>query len=420
MLLFNCKWRTILIIEISMIYLSEVLGGRVSDTSDVVVGRLKDIIIHPTTRPYPAPQLLVVHHQARGADFYIPYEYVANVSRGFVTLKTLLKNVVGGTPADNDIWLQRDVLDQQIVDVEGARVVRVNDLKLGTFEDEMSVLGIDISFKGILRRLGVAVLDIFGLFKVTLIDWRKAQVVGRVLKLDTISKDLTKLHPADLANIIEDLTVKHGSRLVRSLGPEAAAHVLEELDPHIQKTLINYLGPERAAGIMQEMSIDETVDLLKLLPRVEASKFLSYLQGSKLKKVEKLISYPDDTAGGLMTTEYLQARPDWTVEQATAEVRQLSPKLRSIMYLYITDEEGIFKGSVSVRQLLLGNPGEMLKNIMKRLHKRTVLTIDQSIKEVIMIMTKYDLYTAAVLDKDHKLVGVVTIDDVMRHLVPNA
>lgn len=402
-----------------MLYLSELLHSKVIDSSDELVGRLVDITIRPATAEYPSLQFLVVRRRGVG-EVFIPYEYVSNASRGSITLKTLIKSIIPGVPADNEIRLKRDVLDQQIVDVEGARVVRVNDLRLGVFENQTSVLGIDVSFKGILRRLGVSRLDVFSIIKVQLIDWRKAQVVGRVLKLDTISKDLTRLHPADLANIVEDLTVKHGSRLVRSLDAAAAAHVVEELDPRIKKTLIHYLGPERAAGIMQQMSVDEVVDFLKMLPRDEASKFLSYLQNGKLKKVESLIRYPDDTAGGIMTTDYIHARPEWTVAEAVAEIRRLSPRMRSIVYVYITDAEGAFKGSISVRRLLLAEPANVLKTIMKRLHRRTVLRLEQPIKEVVRVMTKYDLYTAAVLDHDHRLVGVVTIDDVMRHLVPRA
>ncbi|MSU75041.1 MAG: magnesium transporter [Candidatus Magasanikbacteria bacterium] len=403
-----------------MLYLSELLKRPIRDSSDTKVGRLIDVVVAPVSGEYPPLLFLLMEERRTRRRFFISYAYVANVSREEITLKHLFKTIPEGIASEGDVWLSRDILDEQIVDVEGARVVRVNDLRLGSFENELCVLGIDVSFKGILRRLGMGRLDIFDLWKVNLIDWRNAQLVKGVLKLDTILKDLVKIHPADLANIVEDLSLKQGSRLVRSLDAKAAAHVLEEMDPHIQKTLIHYLGPERAAKIVEQMSVDETVDLLKMLPREEAKEFLSYLQGSKLTKVKKLISYPEDSAGGLMTTEHVAARPEWTVLQTIDEVRRLSPRLRSLVHVYITDVEGLFKGSVSLRRLLLASSGEALRTIMKRLPRHTVLKIDDPINKVIKIMTKYDLYTAAVLDKDHKFVGVVTIDDVMRHLVPNA
>ncbi len=403
-----------------MLYLSELLKRPIRDSSDTKVGRLVDIVISPRAGEYPPLLFLVMEAKRTEQRIFISYAYVANVSREEIALKHLFKTIPEGAPADGAVWLCRDILDEQIVDVEGARVVRVNDLRLGTFENQLCVLGIDVSFKGLLRRLGLSGMDVFEMWPVNLIDWRKAQLVKGVLKLDTILKDLVKIHPADLANIVEDLSLKQGGKLVRSLDAAAAAHVLEELDPHIQKTLVHYLGPERASQIVAQMSVDETVDLLKMLPKQEATEFLSYIQGSKLAKVKKLISYSEDSAGGLMTTEHVAARPDWTVLQTIDEVRRLSDRMRSIVHVYITDDEGYFKGSVSLRRLLLARPGDALKNIMKRLPKRNVLKIDDSINKVIKMMTKYDLYTAAVLDKEHKLVGVVTIDDVMRHLVPNA
>lgn len=402
-----------------MSYFSQLLKTPVTDSADSVAGKLKDILISAEVGAYNPLRFLVIRAKD-GTEAFVPYEYVASISRSEIALGSQWAKIPRTKPEGNYIFLKRDVLDQQIVDVEGARVVRVNDLKIGLFENKMCVLGIDVSFKGIFRRLGIAALDWFDLFKVNLIDWRKAQLVKGALKLNIISKDLTRLHPADLANIVESLTVKHGSRLVRSLAASDAAHVLEELDPETQKTLVNYLGPDRAAKIMQEMSIDETVDLLQMMPRDQARKFLAALQGNKLQRVKNLIQYDKNTAGGLMTTDFVAARPDWTVAQAIGEVRRLSPTLRSIIHVYITDHDGYFKGSVSLRGLLVANSEQPLKDLMKRFPKRSTLRLDQSIKEVVRVMTKYDLYTAAVTDRENKLAGVVTIDDVMRHLVPRA
>ena len=402
-------------------YLSQLLKSSVTDSSDATVGVLKDVLIQPKVGVYNPLLYVVIRMKRGGAEVMVPYDYVSNVSSGEVALKNLWANVPQVESPADCVGLQKGVLDQQIVDVGGARVVRVNDLKLGEFQNQMCVLGIDVSFKGILRRLGLGGVDIFNLVKVNLIDWRKAQLIKHgVLKLNTISKDLTKLHPADLANIVEDLSVKRGSRLVRSLDPKAAAHVLEELDPQVQKTLITYLGPERAAQILEKMSIDEIVDLLQLLPKHEAKQFLSFLQGNTSAKVENLINYPNDTAGGLMTTDYVRAQPNWTVRETIEEIRRLTPQLRSLIHVYITDEAYNFVGSVSVRRLILTDPQECLDDIMKKLPSGTTLQLDHGLKDIIRIMTKYDLYTAAVIDEDHKLMGVVSIDDVMRQLAPNA
>ncbi len=403
-----------------MLYLSQILNSKVTDSSDKVVGRLKDILVKSKAGIYSPLDFLLVQGK-KGRKFYIPYECVENLSREEVTLKGLFEHIPADAPEEVHVYLDSHVLDKQIVDVGGARVVRVNDLKLGLFENKMCVLGIDISVKGLLRRLMLNNLDFLPFLKTRLIDWRKAQIVkGRTLRLDTISKDLTRLHPADLANIIEDLSVKQGSRLVRSLDADKAAQVLEEVEPEVQKILVNYLGPAKAADIIAKMPVDELTDLMQILPRAEAQKFLAYIQNGKLKKVEKLIRYDEDTAGGLMTTDFMVARPHWTVARTVEELKRVSPSMRSMLYIYITDDGGVFKGSVSLRRLLITEPERTLADIIKRLPPYSTLRPDYSLSEVMEIFTKYNLYTAAVLDDNKKMVGMVTIDDVMRRLKPKA
>jgi len=409
-----------------MAYLSKLLNTKITDSADKVIGRLKDVVIVPKSGEY-APLLFLLvkrnggHASPAGKeDFFISYDYVENIARDEIALKSPLSAISFQPPAGEYVLLGNDVLDQQIVDVEGARVVRVNDLRLGLFENRMCVLGIDISFKGILRRLGLAGFDVFDVLKVNLIDWRKTQPVKGILKLDTMSKDLIRLHPADLANIIEDLSIKHGSRLVKSLDTETAAKVMEEIEPALQKVLVNRLDPKQAAQIVSRMSTDEIVDLLKLLPKEEASKLISKLANVRFRKAEKLIRYDDDIAGGLMTTDFVSAGPDWTVERTVDEIRRVSPLMRSILYVYVVDAEGVFQGAISLRRLLMADAKDQLADLLKSLSPLPKLKITDHVSHIINFMTKYDLYMSAVVDESGKLVGVVSIDDIMRYLHPEA
>ena len=174
-----------------MAYLSQILNTKITDSADILVGRLKDVAIVPVAGEY-APLLFLLLKKHGQEEIFVPYEYVENISREEIALKNLISKIPTNGPTDEYILLSRDVLDQQIVDVGGARVVRVNDLRIGLFENKMCVLGIDISFKGLLRRLGLAWLVIINVFKVNLIDWRKTQPVKGALKLDTLSEDLIK------------------------------------------------------------------------------------------------------------------------------------------------------------------------------------------------------------------------------------
>ncbi|MDO8499149.1 MAG: CBS domain-containing protein [bacterium] len=404
-----------------MLYLSEILNVKITDSSDQVVGRLKDILIRSKAGVYPPLDFLLVRGK-KGAEFCIPYEYVLNLSHNEISLKNIFVNInTLPEPKQGFIKLQKDVLDQQIVDVGGARVVRVNDLKMGQVEDKMCVLGIDISLRGILRRLGMGWLDFFSVLPIKLIDWRKAQPVKRgMLQLDTISQDLTRLHPADLANIVESLNVRQGSKLMSSLDADTAAQVVEEMDPEVKKILVGHLGAEKASKIIDKMSSDEIVDLVQALSKTDAKDLLSRLHNGKLQKLKTLIEYGRDTAGGLMTAEVAAGRPDWTVKEATAEIKKMSPSMRSMLYMYITDKDGVFKGSVSLRRLLTAKPNQTMMDLIKRHPATSTLRVGQKIKDIVRVMTKYNLYTAAVLDEQKRLVGMVTIDDIMRQIFPKA
>ncbi len=404
-----------------MPYLSKLINSKISDSADEVIGRLEDVLVKPKTGEYSPLEYLVVKRPKHKRHVYIPYEAVENFSSEEVSLRVLFSkiNLLEEVP-NHYIYLNRDVMDQQIVDISGARVVRVNDLRIGDVDSKMSVLGIDISFRALLRRLGLTWLDVFNLFKVNLIDWRKAQPVEGVLKLDSVSKDLTRLHPADIANIVEDLSLKQGSSLVLSLDKNTAARVFEEIDPEIQKLFISNLNPEHAARISEKLSIDELVDLVQSLPEHQSKQLMEYVEQDRLKKLKKLLTYEDDTAGGLMTTEYLSCTPEETVHDAIEKIRRLTDTFRSINYIYVVDDKGKYKGVLSFRRLIVAKPETPLKNIMKKGEHLPVLHPKQSIKHVAHLMTKYDLNSVAVVDETNNFLGIVTVDDVMRLLVPNA
>lgn len=403
-----------------MLYLSQILGAKVNDSSDQTVGVLKDILIKSEPGVYSPLQALMVKDWKSQRHFFIPYHYVENLASEEVSLKTLENKIINYTPAPDDILLSKDVLDQQIVDTAGARVVRVNDLQIGLVEGKMGVLGIDISARGLLRRLGINHIFPFNLFKVNLIDWVKVQSVKGTLKLETLSKDLVKLHPADLANIIEDLNIKKSGELIRALDAETAAKILEETKPQARQILLRVLGAEKAAKISERMSIDEFVDLIKLLPYHEAKELCAYVQNGRKETVEKLLKYPNDTAGGLMTTEFISARPEMRVVEVIEEIKRVSDSFRSILYIYVVDEEGVYKGVVSLRRLLTAKPEETIERVMKNPRRLPCARVHQSIEEVAKLMTKYDLNSVAVVDNGHRLLGVITIDDVMRTLFPQA
>jgi Mg/Co/Ni transporter MgtE len=326
-------------------------------------------------------------------------------------------------PTSEDIIsLKESVLDKQIVDLAGMRVVRVNDLEFGRVGQLMCLVAIDISTRGLLRRLGLRGGPISNLFKPNFLEWKDIRLMDNKIRLSTDAQELVKLHPADIANIVEKMNVKQGSIFLQALDQNVAARVLEEIQPDIKKILVKSLGPERTAALMGKMSVDELVDLIQLLPGRESRELISKLPvDSKIQKVRKILEYDEDTAGGLMTTEYVSAHPETVIEKVIENIRSISHLHHSIQFIYVLDDTGKFMGVVSLRNLVVSDRQKKIKDIMRKPNRRLpTMTVDQSVENIAALMTKYNLLSVAVLDKDKKLVGVVTVDDVMRHLVPKA
>jgi len=262
-----------------MLYLSQLLNTKIRDNSDRVVGRLKDLLVYPKSGEYPPLEFLAVKIKGRKTLDFIPYEYVENFSHDAIDLKYLFSKIpFQKTVSGKFLWLKKYVLDQQIVDLKGQRVVRVNDLRIGYFEDEMCVLGIDISTKGLLRRLGIEWLDFFDMLHVDLIDWRDAQPIHGILKLDTAVKNLESIHTDKLANIIEDLNHVHQEKITNALTLQKAANVFERVTPELQNILIKHWGAKKASKILSRVSIKQVVNLIKKLPKDEAEIIMSSLK----------------------------------------------------------------------------------------------------------------------------------------------
>jgi len=405
-----------------MLYLSEVLNTDVQDSSDEIIGKLTDILIKQRAGVYSSVDFILVKDKKNKKINFIPYYLIENFGKGGVILRTRWSNIIEEKVAEDEyLKLNKDILDEQIVDTEGIRIVRVNDLQLGIFQEKMCVLGIDVSFKGLLRRMGIEWIDVFNFFKVYLIDWRKTQPIHGHLKINYLADGLVKLHPADLANIVEKLNLNEGILLLKTLDNDTAGRVLEEIQPEIQKILVKRLGSEEAAEVVAKMSIDEVVDLMQSLSDEEAESIMNRLPpGINSQRVKKMLYYPEDTAGGLMNTEFMSALPESTVEAVVNKIKESSPQYASILFVYIIDKTGCLLGVISLRRLLIAEKYQTMDEIMRNLAKIQVVDINQNIMDVAAKVTKYNLFSIAVVDKTGKMLGIVTVDDLMRFFLPRA
>jgi sporulation protein YlmC with PRC-barrel domain/flagellar motility protein MotE (MotC chaperone) len=353
------------------IFVSEVYKKPVLDQTGEEIGKLKDIIVG-LGDPFPAVTALVV---VSGKDTYlIPWDMVNLFNRRVISANMRVDGIKPMTVAPTDILIYRDLLDKQIVDINGAKLVRVNDLELGDVKGKLCLVAADIGLRGLLRRLGLEKRGerFFSVFKQkrqhTLISWSYVQTVEPKLTRLTLTvsrQKVSSLHPADLAEIISEVSQKERTAIFGSLDVDTAAEALHELEPSVQADIIDDMSKERASDILERMPPDEAADVLGDLPEAKAQELINLMEKEEAEDVQELMEHEEDTAGGLMTTEYLSFPPDMTVEEAIKELRLEAPNVETIYYLYILDQEEHLIGVLSLKNLILAVPQTLLSDIMK-------------------------------------------------------
>jgi CBS domain-containing protein/sporulation protein YlmC with PRC-barrel domain len=406
------------------IFLSDVLKKPVLDQIGEEIGKLKDITVG-LGDPFPAVTTLVV--AASKSTYLIPWEDVNLFIKRVISVNVLHRSLQPATTSPSDILICRDLLDKQIVDINGAKLVRVNDLRLGDVNGKMCLIAVDIGLRGFLRRLGIEVRGekFLALFHYripnTLIGWHYLQTVEpKLSKLTlTISRQkASKLHPADLAEIISEVSQKERTAIFGALDIETAAEALHELEPSVQADIIEDMSKEKASDILEQMPPDEAADVLGDLPEAKAEELMNLMEKDEAQDVKELLEHEEDTAGGLMTTEYLAFPPDMTVEDAIRELRLEAPDVETVYYLYILDDDERLLGVVTLKDLILARPEVLIQDIMRSPVKTLPLEAGQ--KDVAEFISKYNLLAAPVVDQDRVLRGIVTVDDVVDFLLPPA
>lgn len=406
------------------IFISDVFRKPVLDQTGEEIGRLKDLTVG-LGDPFPAVTTLVI--QSRKQTFLINWNQVNLFNKRVISANVLRKDLQTADPAPADVLICRDLLDKQIVDINGAKLVRVNDLRLGDVSGKMCLIAVDIGLRGILRRLGIEAQGerFLTLFRYrmpnTLIGWHYLQPVEPKLSRLTLTisrQKASKLHPADLAEIISEVSQKERSAIFGTLDVETAAEALHELEPSVQADIIDDMSKEKASDILEQMPPDEAADVLGDLPENKAKELIGLMEKEEAQEVRELLEHEEDTAGGLMTTEYIAFPPDMTVEDAIRELRLEAPDVETVYYLYILDDGERLLGVVTLKDLILARPETLIQDIMRSPVK--TLSIDAAQQDVAEFISKYNLIAAPVVDENSVLRGIVTVDDVVDFLLPPA
>jgi magnesium transporter len=408
-----------------MAFVSDLIGKTVADVDGARVGRVHDLVA--TTGP-DAPHPLVVALAVKGNRrvILVPMSDVVALLAPAIPLRKRLDEIGPYEPGDHDVFLARDVFDKQIIDTDDMRVVRVNDLELVRVKDQFIVINVDIGGLGLLRRLGLArpAQGISSRLGRTLppgiIAWDDVELVpgDEPLRLKVPSEKLAELHPADLADIVSELSRNESNRLLESFDAKTVADTLEEVEPDFQASLVQSMPDERVADVLEEMSPDEAADLLAELPEQRSQEILRLMESEEAEEVRKLLAYPVDTAGGIMTTEYIAVGPDLTAEETMAVLRASSEDVEDFFYVYVTNGEGRLIGVFTLQDLVLATPSSLVREFMQRRVFAALLTDSQD--AVAHAVSKYNLVAIPVVDDDGRLHGVVTADDALDKIIPTA
>ena len=400
-----------------MLYLSQVLGRPILDLEGERVATLKDVIVRLGEDEHPPVSGFVARYRRR--DFFLPRWRITHFGEAGVRLNSDIIDLRPFMRREGEVLLARDVLDKQLIDVDGKRVVRVNDVQVLEAANEWRVTGADVGLLGLWRRLAPAFLRSGK--PVEVIDWADVGYLATdaaTVQLKSSRGKLTRLHPVEIARLAEAFSYQQGAEIVESLDDETAAETLEEMAAARQAQIIGDMDKERAADILEHMSPDEAADVLGDLPEDKAEDLLNRMEDEEQLEVAELLPYEDDSAGGLMTTEFVTLPRELTVGEALARLREMAETPNMIYYLYIVAAEDSWKldGVIALRSLILSEPSAPLERVMRS--ELQVAHPDDAAVDVAQKIAEYNLLALPVVDETGDILGIVTFDDAIEILLP--
>jgi flagellar motility protein MotE (MotC chaperone)/sporulation protein YlmC with PRC-barrel domain len=398
----------------------------VLDAAGALVGHLDDLVVQ-LAGPRPPVTRLCVRRPDKD-EWILPWEAVQELPTAPdapFRLRARLADLASVALRPDEVRLAKTLLDKKVVDTARKTVVRVNDIELEPVEGRLHVTGVEGGLRGLLRhirseRVGERVAGILGrVLPHELIVWEAIEPIETDLtraRRRAVYTKLAKLHPADIADIMEELNPSERAAILATLDEETAAEAITEAEPEVQASVVQMMEPEKAADILEEMEPDEAADILSDLPEAKAEELLESMEPKEAQEVEELLEHEEDTAGGLMTTEYVDFPTSLTAAEAVQRIRDEAKDAETIYYLYVTGPGERLLGVLSLRELILADPAMRLEQVMRA----DVVSVkpDTALREVAELLTKYNLLALPVVSGEGELLGIVTVDDVLNLILP--
>ncbi|HEY4741099.1 MAG: CBS domain-containing protein [Candidatus Acidiferrales bacterium] len=409
-----------------MLHATEVLGAEAYDLNGHFVGRVKELFIEPADQANRVSRVLLGRGQYR--PLVARYDQISEVTPGRMKLTTDESALELYHPNEAWLALRKDLLDQQIIDTAGRKVVRVNDIELSDQRTngnvEMRIAQVDVGLPGAVRRLlqGLVPPEVIRRIQKKLpqrtIRWEFVNLIEpdplRRVKLRMSSQKLASMHPADLADIMEDLSPDERQSIITSLDEETAAEALAELDKRLQTQVVEKLDPEKAADIIEEMRPDEAADLLANLTPEARGDIIEEMPGRDAQEVRDLLRFEHDTAGGMMNTEVVTVADDATRGEVVDYIRFHEIPLDQLADVILINRDAAFAGTVRLPKLLLADQEQKMLELVSDTH--VSIQPDATDRDVFELFDKYNLRSLTVVDAENHPIGAITVDDVVSHM----
>ena len=408
------------------ITLAQLRHRPVLDATGAPVGRLQDLVVLLRGIFPRVTKVLVA--RPKETDLLVSWEQVAAIDpgpRGPLRLACPADRIRPQWLRLSEILLARNILDKKVMDTARRRVVRVNDVGLKQQEGRYLVVRVDAGMRGLLRHfLPEAVLErLARALHLSLprdvVSWEHVEPIETELtraKRQAVYTKLARLHPADIADIVEELNPSERATILQALDAETAGEALAETETEVQASVLQMLEPEKASDLLERMEPDEAADVLSEMPEPRAQEILQGMEPEEAEEVAELLEHPEESAGGLMTTEFAAFPPDLTAAATIEQLRARAAEAETIYSLYVTDPDGRILGVVSLRQLLTARPTRTLEELMEKQVIRVPPEAD--LKEVAETLSKYNLLALPVVGGSGVLEGIITVDDVISRLIP--
>ncbi len=409
------------------LFLSQILGKNIVGASGYKLGRVYDLTAE-FVEPYPIVTGIIFSSARKKNPMFLSWQDVIDIDEDediSVSIKST-DEISTLNLRSGEILLKDSLLDKQVVDTDGAKIRRVNDLQFLKTRHGLHLVHVDVGFRGLIRRVGVtkafdAIMN--GLFDYKLPDqlipWKFTQPLhsADLLRLNIAQNRIGQIHPADLADILEDLDIKQRSVLFQSLDVETAAEALEETDPKVQVSLINDLNSAKASDIIEEMSLSEAADLIGDLPKAKADVILQEMEKDIADDVKELLTHPEREAGGMMTTSYLSFRPSTSVREAMERFRLEAADIDLVYYVYVTDEDERLLGVISLRDLILAAEDKKLDELMD---ERVIsVKLDDKDDTIADHFAKYAVTAIPVVDENERMQGTIIFKNLLEVVAPH-